>query len=410
MAPLVLCKYFGVDAVSSVLIWLSLVMLVWAFMAPSKDEEERSPEARHRFLEGVLADPFFWVSLLLTGYAAMVALNGGVALSYDVEQSVWKLLKPAVPSLPGSVSGVGGIYFASAVVALVVYPAVAYALDGRQSVYFSLIAVTLVTMDAAFAHASGLGIGGEDAVAYGLWSLVAASALFSAERAGRRAKELLATLLLAGCLAAMMFAGRSTVVCLFVSALVLLTLAFIGFAFSDLHVRGAVRSVALVVISCSAAAALYQWQVGDWDAMIPGWTSAADGTLTRLATEAWESAPWVGVGLGGFPLAAKFGAGPEDWAVLGVLPDFYSNGWRALLVERGMIGVLAVAISVGAIGFAWFSRARQRGSEFFTAALPLFPLAVAAVAVAMVFDGSALQADSLVAFASLAALSVNGGI
>lgn len=410
MAPLVLCKYFGVGAASVALIWISLVALIWAFTAPVKGEEERASEARRRFLEGTLGDPFFWVALLLTAYAAIVALNGGVALAYDNEQAVWRLRTPVLPSLPGSVNGAGGIHFASSVVVLVVYPAVAYALDARQSVYFAIVAATVVVADAVFACASGLGISGGCVATYGLWSLVAASALFSAERAGKRVKELLATLMLAGCLAAMMFAGRPAVVCVFVSALVLLTLSFIGFTFSDLHVRGAVRSIALVVVSCSAAAALYQWQVGDWNAMMPCWTTAADGTLTRLATEAWESAPWVGVGLGGFPLAAKFGAGPEDWSVLGVLPDFYSNGWRALLVERGMIGVLAVAISVGAIGFAWFSRARQRGSEFFTAALPLFPLAVAAVAVSMVFDGSALQADSLVAFASLAALSVNGGI
>lgn len=410
VAPLVLCKYFGAGALLAALLWISLVAAVWAFMAPAKGEEERSSEARRRFFEDALGDPFFWVALLLIGYAALVALNGGVALEYDLEQSVWRLITPTLPQLPGGVTGAGGLHFASAVIVLVIYPAVAYALDARQSVCFALFAVTIVTVDAVFAHASGVGISGERAAAYGLWSLVAASVLFSAERTCSRPKELIASIMLAGCLAALLFSGRPALAFIFVSALVLMTLLFVVFAFPGLRFQGAVRAIVLILVSGFIAAMLYKWRVGDWMALIPNWSTAADGTMTRLATEAWESAPWVGVGLGGFPLAAKLGASPEDWAVIGAIPDFYANGWRALLVERGMIGVLAVAVSVGTIGFAWLCRARRRGREFFTAPLLLFPLALAAVAVGMVFDGSTLQADAFVAFASLAALSVNGGI
>ena len=409
VAPLVLCKYIPADAVIAVLLWLALISLVWAFMSPSRNEGERTPDARRRYLYGSLYDPFFWVAVLILGYSAVTALNVGVRFGYDAESKIWSLLAPPVDILPGCVEGFGGQYFAASLLVLVLYPAIVHSINSRQSVYFVITSTTIVVIDAVFSFAAGFGIPGTSAAAYGLWALAAAASMFSAERSRRRPKEMLSAITLAGCFTALMFSGRPTVALVFVSATVLLAMIFSAFMCKELRFTGVVRALVLLLVAAAIAAGLFQWFSGDWESMIPVWKSEADPILKRLALESWEAHPWTGSGVGSFPLVAKIGATAEDWAVLGSMPDFYANGWRALLVERGMVGLLLLAAAIGAMAFMWFRYMRQRGLENFAAAVPLFPIALAAVSVVLVFDSSAMQVEALVAFVAVAAFSVNGG-
>lgn len=410
VAPLVLCKYFGETAVWPVLLWLSALVAIWAFMAPARKEEENSMVARNRFLCGLVSDPFTWVALVLLAYAAVAALNSGVALAYDAEALTWRLSGPAMPELPGGVKGSGALYFSSALAVLAAYPAVVHSLDSRQAVSFGLFATLIVLIDAVFAYVSGTGIPAGSAAAYGLWAMVAAGVMFSAEKSCSRFKEMLASLALTGCIAAMLFAGNPVVICVSLAAILAVALVFIGFSCVDLRAIGITRALLMLLVSCAAAAVLFHWRSGDWESLVPVFGIPEGDPLTRLAVEAWETRPWVGIGAGAFPLAAKIGATPSDWTVLGAVPDFYANGWRAFLVERGMIGVVAFAVALGALAFSWFRGVRRRGFLNFTVAAALFPFAVAVVAVSLVYGSSALQADALVAFAALAALSVNGGV
>lgn len=410
VAPLVLCEYVSTGAVGPVLVWLSVIAAVWAFMAPVKLQDERTPEARCRFLSHSFSDPFFWFSAALVVYAAVVALNSGAALTYDVELKLWKLVSPTAAMLPGSVDGAGSIHFCSTLLVFALYSAVAHSLDSRQSVYFAIVASFVVVLDAVLAYASGVDIGGGNAVAYGLWSLVAAAAMFSAESSRRRPKELLSAMVLAGCLAALLFTLRPVVTIVFVSAVLLLALAFIAFRFRDLGVIGVARTLLMLFVAVSIAAILYHWRSGgDWQSQVPVWGCGIDHLFNRFSVLVWEANPWTGSGLGSFPLVTKFYATPEDWAAMGPVPDFGGNGWRILLAERGMIGVLAVAGSFGAMAFSWFRYARQRGMDGISAAVPLLPIAMIAVSVVMMFDSSALQVGAVVAFVSLAAFSINGG-
>lgn len=409
VAPLVLCKYFSVAAVNLITPWIVVICGIWAVMAPVRRGEERSPHARNRFLHDVASDPFIWIAIAVLLYSAVLAVNSGVALSYDHESNLWSLTAPVASMLPGGVAGSVGSCFTTALLVLVIYPAVAHSLDSRQSVYFAVVASLTVVSDVVFAYASGVGIRSESASAYGLWGLAAAAAMFSSEISRRRAKEMLASLAAAGCIAAMMLSGGAVEVCVFTSAMVVLAVVFVGFRWRELGWSGVVRAFLMLMVSVGIAAALFHWRSGDWGSLMPVWGTEADAIFNRLSSAAWQQSPWTGFGVGSFPLVAKIGATAEDWMTLGAMPDFYSNGWRVLLVERGMIGVLVFASALGAMLLTWFRYARQRGTENFSAAVPLLPLAASAASVVMLFDSSALQPEAIVAFAGVAAFSVNGG-
>ena len=409
IAPLVLCKYFLPGAVFIALLWLALIAAVWSYMAPSKGDCDYTAEARYRFLGNAVRDPALWAAVLFVVYCAVTELNSGVSFGYDPELKTWSLLPPPAPLLPGSVRGGAGIPFAGSLLALAVYPAVAHSLDFRQSVYAVNFASTIVMLDAVFSYAAGFGIPFGASVAYGLWALAAAAAMFSAERSRQRPKELLSALALAGCLSALLFAGRPAVACVFVAAVLLVAVLFPAFMFRELGFVGIVRGLLLVLVAAGIAAVLFQCLSGEWEALIPVWSTDSDPILKRFALEAWETSPWIGHGAGSFPLVSKLAATAEDWATLGPIPDFYCNGWRALLAERGIVGLAVIAGVLGSMSFVWFRHAFQRGFEHFAAAVLLFPVALAAVSVAMVFDSSALRVEAIVAFAAVAAFSVNGG-
>lgn len=409
VAPLVLSKYFSVGAVNAVTPWIVVICVMWAVMAPVRRGEERSPVSRSRFLRDAASDPFLWVSVVVLLYSAVVALNSGVGLSYDPETRLWRLAPPSFEMLPGTVPGFGGMVFTSSLLVFAVYSAVAHSLDSRQSVYFAVAASLVVVADAAFAYASWKGVAAESSVAYGLWGLAAAAAMLSSEISRRRTREMLALLALAGCLSAMMLSGKVAEMYVFSAAVVLLVVLFVGFRFRRLGRMGVIRAFLMLSVSAGVAAALFHCLSGDWQSLMPVWRTESDAILNRLAVTAWKTSPWTGSGVGSFPFVAKIGATAEDWTTLGAMPDFYSNGWRVLLAERGMIGVLAFATALGAMFFTWFRYAWQRGLENFTAAVPLLPLASVAVSVVMVFDSSAMRPEAIVAFAGIAALSVNGG-
>lgn len=389
--------------------WISLIVAMWAFMSPCQMEDEHSPDARRRFLMGVIVDPYFWAAVVFVVYSAVVALNSGVANVYDADVSVWRLASPSVPLLPGSVAGSGSGVFAAAVIVLVVYPSVVYSLDSERAVRFASSASLLAAAFAGYSALSGSGFSCGSAVAYGLWAMVAAAVMFTSGRHGSRFGEMLAMLVLAGCLAAAMFSPRPAIASVFAAALLLFAVAYAVIGFKTVRLGGVLRIFVMLFVAFAIAAAVFQGLSGDWSALLPAWSTASDGILNRITFDSWSANPWRGVGSGAFPLAVKFGAVASDWHVLGPFPDFYGNGLRVLIVERGMIGAVALLAAVGTLAYTWFLRARMRGRALFTASVPLFPIALAAVAVSSVFDASVLQADALVAFGSLAALSVNGG-
>lgn len=410
VAPLVLCKYLAADAVCAVSAWLALLAAVWAFASPVRREEEHAHDARRRCAGNLLADPFSWVAVAIVVYAAVISLNSGVGLAYDPEARAWRLAPPAIAALPGGIPGSGSPCICAAILTFVVYPAAVHTLDSRQSVYFAIVATVAVAVEAAFAGAAGFGVDGGSAVAYGLWSLVAAGAMFSAENSRRRPKELVCALALAGCVSALAFAGRPAVTAVFAAAIVLLALAFAALRCRELGFLGVVRAFLMMFVAFAIAAALFHWQSGAWETLVPDWSlPESDAILSRFAIGAWETSPWTGTGAGSFPIVAKLSATAGDWMALGPLPDFTRNAWRTLLVERGMVGLLVIAVSLGAMLYTWFRYARQRGLEHFAPAVPLLPIATGAVSALMFFDGSALHPEAIVAFVALAAFSVNGG-
>ena len=411
VAPLVLCAYFADRLVSPAMAWLVFLAAIWAFMAPCRREEEEHHPARRRVLRGTLADPFFWSLVVFALYSAVVAVNSGVAMVFDTDTLVWRLSAAAAPVLPGSAASAGLAFFAAALAAAALYPAIVHSLDSRRASDFALLASALVLLRVIFNLACGSAAGvAVSPTAYGWWSLIALAAMLAAVRVRDRFSELVAMAAFAGCLLATALGGRPLVTSAFAAAaLLLVTVAVIG-SWRELRWRGAVRSLLLFLVALLAFAVCYHWLSGDWTALVPkALRSASDAVLDRLAFDAAVDHPWIGVGAGAFPFAAKLGATPSDWTVLGAVPDFGSGALRVFLVERGMIGSVMLLIAAGALVYAWFRRAYERGRAYFTAAVALLPIALVTFAFLSVFDGSGLRTEALVAFAALAAFSVNGG-
>ena len=410
VAPLVLCEYPSVGSLLTVSGWLVFLAAIWAFMSPAAQEEESVHNALRRFLRGMLTDPFFWSGAVFAVYSATVALNTGVALAFDADALVWRLSSAAAPALPGGVGSAGVGFLSASLASLVLYSAVVHSLDSRMATAFSVIALLMVIAIAVFGLVCGRAPGRElSPAAYGIWSLVALSTMLSAARSHDRFPEMVSMLAFAVCLLTMASGGHPEELTVFAGASAAIAAVSAFGCFRSLRLSGTLRSMSLLLLSVVTGAAAFYGLSGDWDSLLPVWRSASDPTLDRLAVDAFMDHPWIGVGAGAFPLAAKLLATPADWPALGAVPDFGGSALRTFVVERGMIGSALLLISAGALGYSWFRRARLRGRAFFNAAAPLLPIAILAIAVLSVFGDSVLRADALVAFAALAALSVNGG-
>ena len=431
VAPLFLFPFYSAHDVARALLWLTLFAAAWTLLGPSMRGGEALHSARARVARAVLRDPFFWLSLVVVAFAGLRALNGGVRMAYDAEQSVWSLASPAVAELPGCVDGAGFLPFAAALALSVVVTALRQALGrgGRAAfVAMSSAGAGLAAVAALVAAFEGHG-GCQRAFVFpnagssyfgcacGVYFLAGTAALASGfER--RWAAALAASPLSVGGTAAGAFAFSPPAMSAAFAVAGLLVLLW-AFAYSRRALRGtgayrllavfgiavALGGLAVAFLAPDAAAA----RVGAFAAraFVPEGLLEARAALSDVALRVWRSAPWLGTGLGSFPLDIRFYALAEERELIPPGAESVPNGALLALSERGIVGAALVALPFAYLLVAYVCRLAAWAKS---ARLP-HPAAGLAVAVFVVlaagvpFDASLARADVLLAAGAVMAVS-----
>ena len=432
VAPLVLFPFCGETAIATVLLWLSLPAVCWTLLEPSFRKGEALHDARYRVSRAIVHDPLFWVFIAIVIVVGLRAFNTGIVMFYDYEARAWSVSPPTFEMFPGSLAKSGYMPFAAALATMVIVMACRHALGRAARMAFLLIASLLAGLSAAMAlfFASrgnavaqaalecGLRRLFHPGVAFAFYLLCATVAAFGAfERKWNRAMP--AVMLAVAGNAAGLFAFSSPFeVVVFLGADLVLFLFVFVCAWRKL--RGTTDFKLLVVFSVSITfggllvvaampddivAARFE-SIVERKFFLPEFMDVRKA-LSAAAFKAWATHPWSGVGVGAFQINLRFHFTPADWTLVPRGMTAVPNGWWQLIVERGIVGSLVIALPLGFLMFTYIKRlvAGVRTLELPGPAVMLAPLALAAVLAVTFFGCSLLRADVLMALGAMLAVS-----
>ena len=343
-------------------------------MEPSRISGERLHEARVRVFARMARDPLLWMSLVLIVCAMVRFFNVGIDMAYDAETQVWKMAKPPLPLLPGSVAGFGGPELAGVTAFAVVVQGCRHALGRSARMAFVLsvsalsgagaivFAVLMFQGEPLFVSLARCGLETPSFIgsAFGVHWLAGTVALLGVyEHRWLRAMPM--TILSVGGNAAglFLFAPASVQVVFLAGELLVLAYAFVyalrrldgsgEFKFLVMFSMNVVIGGVLVVAVLSNADLMARLAPYETGAFLPEECLAARKALSAVAMEAWKGTPWLGTGLGSFPLNLKFLSPDIDWAV--VRPEQIAplNGYWHLLSERGILGAVMIVCPLGVL-------------------------------------------------------------
>ncbi len=447
VTPLFLYPFCSQGTTSVALLWMSLLGAVWIVMEPSRRNDEMLHEARVRVRGAIVRDPLFWLLVLLVCFAAVRLWNGDIFRLYDGRAAKWVLSEPKSTLLPRAAEGAGFAAFSLVVALTVVLTGCRQAL-GKSARIALVSMVSFLTGVFALTVVIACKMGHEGALALagavgGVWpeggipvdsalwvsgvghvlGLAALGAVVSA--AGLFECKWNSLLLFFA------FSVGATLVGLFYFATpatqvlygVLWCVAVLGCAVYlavTQRLNVLFRYGVVLVLACAVPALAvlaiapkemtdFHWQT------LPAGLSLADlfpvdfwtrrTALSEAARTFWQESPWLGCGIGSFVHNLWLSGASR----VGLVSEAPLNAWWQLLAERGMIGVLTVALPFCFMTatFAW-RILRALGRHVF---LPLPVLGVVGVVAAVTLslvDCSCWRADSLLvtgAFYALAASS-----
>lgn len=433
VAPLFLFPFFPAEKIAVVTLWLSAITAVWIVMEPSRRRREMPHDARMRVVRSLVRDPFFWFSFFVVVFAGIRFVNDGISLAYDAETSVWLLRPPRLPILPGSVEGSAFPLFAACVAGTVLLAGVRHAL-GRKARLAFFVAVTVFSGVSSTVCAFLLSYGNAAIVetarcacfvpsytglAYGLLLLSGVVALFGcAEMKWRQAEPLTGLGLICTAVGFLIFASPAVIVVISALFLLLVILSF------TLHGRllegsGSFRcALGVLCVFLAAGAFLFlatpASPVGEKRLafmalrFFPEEFMTVRETLSRIAFDVWKEGPWLGSGLGSFPLDIRFKATPADWAVLDPSQRFVPNGWWLLIAERGVVGASLFVVAFGFLLWSYCSRMIRVIRDFRWQSINcLFPLVFAGVVAVTFVECSFMRADTIPLLLALSAISAS---
>ncbi len=389
-------------------------------------------QARVRVRKAIVRDPLFWFFLLLCVFTGLRALNGDVACVWDESLKRNVLSGQACSLWPAHAAGTGRLQFAAVVAAAIAVEGCRLALGKAARISFAASAGVMAGIS-AIVHISALRCGNAGVLAmasggeaswcgnaYGLFflaSIVATAGLFECKwnkalllfsfAIGATGTALylfstpferfaylsLGAVAFVGCLAYLRFTRAPVdVLKCFVTVAIALIIPLTVFSFfCDPEI---VRSHTAVFAEISSFPAN----------VLPPEFMARRAELSSASLACWRSSMWLGTGIGAFPDAVAV----SGRSIAGGVPGCPLNGWWQLLAERGIIGLLAVAIPFALMLFTLVRRMIGAiGRHVF---LPLAVLGVAApVAVAMdaFFACSLLRAETLIAAPAFFALAAS---
>lgn len=433
VSPLFLFPYCGEGWTAAVVICLSVLAAVWMLMEPSRRSGELLFEARERVARSLVVDPLFWVFTVILILSAIRWANGGVGMGYDAELRKWSLKGPTCSFFPGSVVGRGAYPFAGTLGAFVLVMSFRHALGkaARQSFLFvssflaAAAAITACVMaqlgvPAAVEAASAQGFTGCFAgTAFALYFLAGLTALAGMFEVGWNKMLLLFSIAIGGT-----FAGAAIFLPPQLSALhmmagivaILVMLAYVGItrsAADSLKCAVAVLIASLIPILLILALDPGVSAFERFGAMLNADSLFAESfvrsreVLSGIAFKEWTVHPWLGSGVGSFPLGIRFNATEADWALIDTAQNLPKSGWWAILTERGMVGALMFALPLGFMVYSFFRRLVGvfSGGSAFVPGCCLGLIAAAALVVQSFIDPSFLAPEAVMAAAAFIALS-----
>lgn len=379
--PAALAQFVSTDFLALSMLWVSLAAWIWMLFEPSVLAGETVSRARARMIIGVIRDPFAWFLLLSTLFAFVRWMNSDIRLFYDAEKTIWSVKAPSMVIMPGSVDAAGFLPFALAIVISTVVIGVRHALGRNARIWFGVMtgafsavgglasAICVAMGVEAFRNAALATYGCESFVgsAFALILPVAIACGIAAEEKGITKARLFFA-----------FAVAGNAVATFVFLPVLMSLSYL--------LLSAIVAVSALVLckrcegaaACARAASMLAFGiVGAASAvMVPSYKDIVqekmagldvekafppaltdrNEILNRISLSMWKDYQWSGVGVGAFKLQVPFYADTEDWQVLPSRPEHPSNGYFAILVERGIVGAIFWAVGFGFLVGAWVTR------------------------------------------------------
>ena len=430
VAPLFLFPFCEERTIATVLLWLAVPAQAWLLMEPSLRSGERLHDARGRMSRSLLTDPLLWAALVLVVFTGLRALNTGISLSYDAEAAKWVVNDARFPFFPASVGSTGYLPFAGTVAMTVLLEGCRHSLGRSARMAFLLLSSALAGLAALIAILSA-GSGNLSVLkmmkasltsysfvgsVFALDFLAGLAALVAAFERKWRLVMPLFVLAIGGTAAGAFAFAPAYVSCVFAGAgILLLAYAFL-YSARALPASGEFKMLVVCGIALTlgwlAAVSLLPEEVlatrlaayRTLEFLDERFLSLRD-IVSPVAFKAWTSHIWIGSGIGSFPLDFRFGATAAGWAQVPGGVAMVPNGWWQLLVERGVVGALALAIPFGFLLTTYFIR---MVGGFCNPELPhpacwLAPLGLAALCVTGTYDCSFLRPDALM---SAAALSV----
>lgn len=434
VAPLFLFPFFGETTIATVLLWLSLPAAVWTLLQPSVRHGEMMHDARMRSAREILLDPLFWVMAAIVIATGIRALNTGVEMTYDAENSLWQLSSASMPLFPASCGSRGFAPFSTALAFLVIATACRHSLGRAARHGFLLMSSAFAGTAAVTALYQGnignplivsaLSCPMRDMSFIGLAFAVhfmSATAALAASVENRWNRALPVSILSVGGTAAGALAFMPVHdICIFVPA------AAAVFFYTFFHCMFSVKSSAefkfmMFAAVCLGCGWLFQAATIPGDVLGSRFSTVLDGeffregylearkTLSSIAVKSWVDKPWTGTGVGSFALDIRFNAAPADWASIPRGIEVSPFGLMTLIAERGIVGAATFVLP---ILFLAFTYVRRLVTWAFTRTMPppaclAGPVATAAVVASSFFDCSFMRSDVILAAGGLFALSAS---
>ena len=381
VAPLFLFPFFGNAVVCAVVLWLSLLSVIWMLLAPSVLRQEHLQDARWRMSAAVVHDPLCWVLVAIVAAAAARALNTGVSLAYDAEISAWSVSPAYFPILPGSVGEEGVLPFVAVLASSIIIMSCRHALGRSARLAFLVVATALAGAAGLVSHlAVSKGVPGVIAYvefpvglfsfsgfAYGVYLLASMVALFAVLENGWNAVLLLPVVAIGGNAAACYSFSPAYLSVAFLGMAVIL---FFYSAFCtgkvlplSCKIRFLFVGIAAVFLGALLVAAVLPAKTLEARlapclglSLFPESFWEVRRVVSAMALKSWMSHLWAGTGVGSFSLDFRFCATAENWTMMPRGIASAPNGWWQLLAERGLVGCVSFVLPVGFLVVSYVCR------------------------------------------------------
>lgn len=423
VAPLFLFPFCDSRSLAASLLWLCLAAALWLVLSPSLLGGEMLDDARRRVLSGMARDPLFWVLAAVLAVTGFRALNAGIDVFFDYETAEWSVLPPSVSFLPGSFGMSGHLPFVAALSASIVVLGCRHALGKSARMMFILLLAAFSGI-AAFVALVLLGSGdgavaaavaasperlSSPGVGFAICFLCSAAALFAVlEQDWGRSALLLVVATAGNGAASFVFLSPCDAVAFAASYVVIMVFSGLC-AWGCLCGARGFKALLVILFSIVLSCAIVDAAMPDdaLDGKLAAYSPETSGTkeesvdvrgvLSDVACKVWSEHPWTGVGVGAFRFYPRFNLRQDEMSSLPGRVLAVPNGWWQLLVERGMVGAVMLALALSFLVFSYLRgafRCVQAGAVPDSAAV-LAPLALAAVAFSALHSASMLRIEVL---------------